>query len=116
MIRNDFLLQGLDKSCCKGVEVGPWYSPVAPKREGWQSIVIDFKDGSSLINAALGHTDEAIRNLAHQVEDVDIVWKGEQLNILLSDHGVRELVVGLLLKPSIVQSLLNPLKRLGNIT
>jgi hypothetical protein len=91
MIRNDFLLQGLDKSCCKGVEVGPWYSPVAPKREGWQSIVIDFKDGSSLINAALGHTDEAIRNLAHQVEDVDIVWKGEQLNILLSDHGVREL-------------------------
>ena len=76
MIRSDFLLQGLDKSSCKGVEVGPWYNPVAPKREGWQSTVIDFKDGSSLINAALGHTDEAIRNLAHQVEDVDIVWKG----------------------------------------
>jgi len=91
MIRSDFLLQGLDKSSCKGVEIGPWYNPVAPKREGWQSTVIDFKDGFSLINAALGHSDESIRNLAHQVEDVDIVWKGERLNILLSNHGVHEL-------------------------
>lgn len=82
MMRFDELLRNLDKSTMVGVEIGPFYSPVAPKAHGWKTTVIDFQDGEALRAAARNHKVEAIRKRADQIEDVDIVWSGEPLDTL----------------------------------
>jgi SAM-dependent methyltransferase len=78
----DELLKNLDKKTMSGLEIGPFYSPVAPKAYGWKTTVIDFQDGEALRADARRHSVEAIRMRAKQIEDVDIVWRGEPLDEL----------------------------------
>lgn len=80
-LRNDFLLHGISKDKV-GVEIGPFYSPIASKRQGYNVIVVDFADAVYLRNLARTHSSETIRNLVHLIEDVDAVWKGEPLDQL----------------------------------
>lgn len=82
MIRFDELRRNLDKKTMTGVEIGPFYSPIAPKAEGWRTTVIDFKDGESLRADARNHPASSIRSQEQYVEDVDIVWHGEPLDQL----------------------------------
>lgn len=86
LTREDHLRANLIKSKHVGVEIGPFFSPIAPKNDGWNTIVVDFANGEYLRNLAENHDSEVIRDMAHQVEDVDIVWKGEPL-----DKSVRNL-------------------------
>lgn len=79
--RNDLMLAGLCKSM-KGIEIGPFYSPLVPKSEGWETTVVDFTDGAALRELARTHNSEAIRARASAIEDVDIVWRGEPLSEL----------------------------------
>ncbi|TRC79841.1 class I SAM-dependent methyltransferase [Mesorhizobium sp. WSM4307] len=82
MNRFDQLRSNLDKGSMVGIEIGPFYSPVAPKRHGWKTTVIDFQDGAALRASAGGHPVDAIRKRVGQIEDVDIVWRGEPLDNL----------------------------------
>ena len=80
MNRFDELTRNLDKNTMVGIEIGPYYSPIAPKAYGWKTAVIDFRDGAALRAEARNHTVEAIRKREQQIEDVDIVWNGEPLD------------------------------------
>jgi len=77
--RQDMLLRGLDRESMVGLEIGPWYSPIAPKAQGWRTFVVDFTTGEELREKARTHVAEAIRAAAHLVEDVDVVSTGQNL-------------------------------------
>lgn len=80
MNRFDELTRNLDKNTMVGIEIGPYYSPIAPKAYGWKTTVIDFRDGAALRAEARSHTVEAIRMREKHIEDVDIVWNGDPLD------------------------------------
>lgn len=81
MDRNAALLAGLDKATMVGVEVGPFYAPLVPKADGWKTVVVDYSDGDTLRAVARNHGAEAIRERACHIEDVDLVWEGQPLDV-----------------------------------
>ena len=64
MDRTSVLLQGIDKATACGVEIGPFYSPIAAKKNGWNTIVVDFKNTQELLLAANEHPSEDLRAMA----------------------------------------------------
>ena len=40
--RLQFLLDGLQKEQFKGIEIGAYYNPLAPKDKNWHTLVIDY--------------------------------------------------------------------------
>ena len=44
MARNETLLRGLEPGVSKILEVGPSFSPVAPKRDGWLTTIVDHTE------------------------------------------------------------------------
>ncbi|WP_301004059.1 methyltransferase domain-containing protein [Mesorhizobium sp.] len=63
-----------------GVEIGPFFNPIAPKAEGWKTTVIDYQDGEGLRRTARNHPERTIRSKVNTIEDVDIVWDGRPLD------------------------------------
>ena len=80
MDRRTIILQGIDKAGSRGVEIGPFFSPMAPKNEGWNTVVIDFTDGEELRRIASQHPSEAMQKMAVNIEDVDVVWQGQPID------------------------------------
>lgn len=80
MNRLDQLRRNLDKDTMVGVEIGPFFNPVAPKADGWNTTVIDYQDGETLRKIARKHSDRGIRSKVNVIEDVDIVWHGQPLD------------------------------------
>lgn len=80
MDRRTILLEGLDRRRARGVEIGPFYSPMAPKKDGWKTVVVDFTDGAGLRRIASEHASEVIRRMAGNIEDVDVVWQGQPID------------------------------------
>ena len=74
MKRSDKVLSKLVRSG-RGMEIGPSYNPIAPKRDGFSVDVIDHMSRQSLLEKyrALGVPDERLA----LIEDVDYVWQGE---------------------------------------
>lgn len=66
----------------KGVEIGPFYAPLAPKAEGWDVVVVDYANTERLRDIAHNHDAESIRNAADRIEEVDVVWQGENLDAI----------------------------------
>jgi len=60
----------------RGAEWGPFYSPTAPKADGWKTIVIDYTSGDELRRIARTHSEPSIRSCENRIEDVDIIWSG----------------------------------------
>jgi len=60
-----------------GIEIGPSYNPIAPKRNGYKVHIIDHMDRAQLIEK---YKNEGVQ-LAN-IEDVDFVWKGESYSEL----------------------------------
>lgn len=79
MDRTTFLTFGLDRDTF-GVEIGPFFNPIAPKAKGWQTTVIDYTDQNGLLDVARNHTAQVIRDMASNIEFVDVVWKGEPID------------------------------------
>jgi len=80
MDRRTLILRGIDKAGSRGVEIGPFFSPMAPKKDGWNTVVIDFTDGEELRRIAAKHPSEAIQKMAVNIEDVDVVWQGQPID------------------------------------
>ena len=71
MDRKVAIRQGIEKSY-KGVEVAPWFSPIAPKRQGYNCLVLDVFDTPTLVakaNAEPSIPDESVPD----IESVDFV-------------------------------------------
>lgn len=79
--RDRLLMLDLDKATMIGVEIGPFYSPMAPKSEGWRTTVVDFTDTAALRATAATHTAALVRASQGRVEEVDVVWRGDPLDV-----------------------------------
>ena len=82
--RNARLLGGLSKDDAL-IEIGPSFAPVAPKRDGWRTVVVDHASRDELVAKYTGHphVDPA------QIEEVDRIWTGGPLDALFpaAEHG-----------------------------
>jgi hypothetical protein len=79
MDRNQFLLQGINRETAYGIEIGPFYNPIAPKAKGWNTTIVDFTDTESLLRIAQTHSAPIVREMAGNIEPVDIVWRNVDL-------------------------------------
>lgn len=73
----------------KGIEIGPWCNPVTPRRLGYDCLVLDVFDRSTLISRASEYpffNDEAIRN----IEDVDLLGSSAEIESLVAERGRNE--------------------------
>lgn len=61
----------------RGIEIGPWINPIAPKREGFDCLTLDVFDTATLRSRAAG--DPNIAALAHQIEEVDLVGSSTEI-------------------------------------
>ena len=71
MDRAQRLLRSLPRDA-RIVEVGPSFSPLAPKRDGWNTFVIDHASRDELL---IKYADQNAAN----IEAVDYVWRGGSL-------------------------------------
>ncbi|MCJ2071658.1 class I SAM-dependent methyltransferase [Methylobacterium sp. J-030] len=71
MTRQKILLDGLNTTD-RIVEIGPSFNPLAPKRDGWNTFVIDHGSRDELIEK---YHDQTV----DRIEDVDLVWTGGSL-------------------------------------
>lgn len=61
-----------------GLEIGPSYNPIAPKKEGFNVHILDHASAEELRAKYMGHGV----NVAN-IEEVDFVWSGEPLSELI---------------------------------
>ena len=71
--RSDRLLAGLDRSM-RLIEIGPSHAPLAAKRDGWRTTVVDHAPRQALAEKYAGHSVDIGR-----IEDVDVIWSGGDL-------------------------------------
>ena len=74
MDRASILLRDLSKEA-RLVEVGPSFSPLAPKRDGWNAFTIDHASREALMEKYAGHPGVD----PSRIEEVDFVWQGGSL-------------------------------------
>jgi SAM-dependent methyltransferase len=74
MDRTQRLLRSLTKEA-RLVEVGPSFSPLAPKRDGWNTFVIDHASRDDLVAKYSAHHGVD----TSRIEAVDFVWQGGSL-------------------------------------
>jgi SAM-dependent methyltransferase len=56
-----------------GIEIAPYHSPIAPKKDGWNSLSLDVFDTERLKKNASLDPDPHVIASAHRIEEVDIV-------------------------------------------
>ncbi|MCJ2101249.1 methyltransferase domain-containing protein [Methylobacterium sp. E-046] len=74
MNRTQRLLRSLPRDA-RLVEVGPSFAPLAPKREGWNTFVIDHASRDDLVAKYTAHHGVDTT----RIEEVDFVWQGGSL-------------------------------------
>jgi SAM-dependent methyltransferase len=80
MTRAELLLSGISKTS-RVIEIGPSYSPLAPKREGWDAFIVDHASREELVLKYREHGKDIDR-----IELVDYVWSGGSLADKLPEH------------------------------
>ena len=90
MTREDQIRQAFDKSM-RLIEIGASYNPLLPKRDGWQTVVVDHTDQDTLIDK---YNSEANRLAVtpwdfSAIEHVDVIWRGGPLHeaFPVDQHG-----------------------------
>lgn len=91
MDRKQFLTSNISKSQMKGLEIGPFYNPIAPRREGWSTIIVDYTSGAELRSIAASHSSPYIRTHVAEIEDVDIIWDGRPLDEICRLQSIVDL-------------------------
>jgi SAM-dependent methyltransferase len=75
MSRNEIILAGIDRGM-RIIEIGPSFSPIAPKADGWNTCVVDYASTEELVEKFRGHPGTDIS----RIETVDVVWNGAALD------------------------------------
>jgi SAM-dependent methyltransferase len=83
--REDVLLARLRRDSALLLEIGPSTSPIAAKRDGWNTKVVDHADRNGLIEKYAGHANVDVS----RIEDVDYVWTGGPISDVVPSelHG-----------------------------
>lgn len=85
--RNSKFLQGISKEQ-KGLEIGPSYSPIAPKRKGYCVETVDYLSADDLKE----HYKNDGVNL-EAIEPVDYIWKGGSYYQLIQKEGYYDYII-----------------------
>jgi hypothetical protein len=99
--------KNIDKSK-KGIEIGPFHSPIAPKSEGFQTTILDFQSKDELIKKVkeINTIDPSALNL---IEDVDVVGSASEIYEL-----IQKLKIGgdfnFIISPHNFEHIPNPVK------
>ncbi|MCS0493765.1 methyltransferase domain-containing protein [Ancylobacter sp. MQZ15Z-1] len=85
MTREEIILRRLDKSS-KVIEIGPSFAPLAPKRDGWNTFIVDHDSREAL--KAKYVNDPYVADV-ERIEEVDHIWRGGSIAdaIPVADHG-----------------------------
>ena len=67
------LISGITRND-KGLEIGPFFNPIAPKRDGWKTTVVDILPRRGLMKTIDTKTKLNHPTIGNYIEDVDIVW------------------------------------------
>lgn len=79
------ILEGITKDM-RGIEIAPWFAPLAPKREGFNCLVLDVFDKEELLKR--GALDPSIPNEKIPLtEDVDFVGSATEIATLIPSAG-----------------------------
>jgi SAM-dependent methyltransferase len=101
--RYKLLLRNISKTD-KGLEIGPYYHPIAPKEDGWQTTTVDILSKEDLIKSL--SPEVLSHGLSKNIEDVDILWDwknesleeavknkvGGNLDYIISSHSIEHIV------------------------
>jgi predicted SAM-dependent methyltransferase len=93
----------IDEFRSKGIEIGPFYNPVVPKSEGWNTTTVDILSKEELLDPIDRKIRETYRK---RTEDVDIIWDwknksldeevinkiGGNLDYVISSHSIEHVV------------------------
>ena len=103
MDRRQQILEGL-RLTEPGLEIGPSYSPLAPKREGYLVSVMDHLDQASLIEKYTGHNVDI-----SAIEPVDYVWSGQSYGVLVNGAKFEWLLASHVIEhsPDLIAFILN---------
>ena len=82
--RSEILLEPVRRGA-RVIEIGPSFSPIAPKSEGWNAYSIDHLDKAGLVKKYTGHPGVDVT----RIEAVDYVWQGGPLSdaVPSASHG-----------------------------
>jgi SAM-dependent methyltransferase len=82
--RNERLLQPLRRHM-RILELGASHAPLTPKRDGWNTVVVDHASRAELVAKYEGHAGVD----TGRIEDVDVVWTSGRLHDALppNEHG-----------------------------
>lgn len=74
-------------TACTGIEIGPWFNPICPKREGYATLVLDVFDQAELL--ARARQDPGIDDaMIDRIEPVDIVGSVAEMDELVKSHNI----------------------------
>ncbi|HEV2740824.1 MAG TPA: glycosyltransferase, partial [Candidatus Elarobacter sp.] len=84
------LLEGVDRAA-RILEVGPSYSPIAPKADGWMTTIVDHTTRTNLVEKYRHERDVWV----DRIEDVDFVWSDGSIAdaVPAALHGTFDVVV-----------------------
>ena len=72
-----------------GLEIGPSYGPMAPKKKGFNCEILDYVDTNALIEGYKGHPGVDISN----IEEVDYVCTGERYPDLIGKKDYYDYII-----------------------
>lgn len=85
--RKRFILKYASKDRL-GLEIAPYHSPIAPKRDGWNCLSLDFFDTDKLRQNASLDPDPHVSKNIDNIEKVDIVASATELEEQLFKIGL----------------------------
>lgn len=85
MDRRDAILKYATKEQ-RGIEIGPWFNPIAPKREGYRCLTLDVFDSKTLRKRAADDPNISATSAA-MIEDVDLVGSSTRIGELVRARG-----------------------------
>jgi SAM-dependent methyltransferase len=85
--RKQFILKYASKDEL-GLEIAPYHNPIAPKRDGWNCLSLDFFDEDKLRQNASLDGDPNVRKNVDNIEKVDIVASATDLEEELFKIGL----------------------------
>lgn len=76
----------------KGLEIGPSFNPVAPKRAGFDIEIIDHLDQEGLIEKYKNDPNTP-KNISNIIEKVDYIWDGRSYTELTGKIGYYDYII-----------------------
>jgi SAM-dependent methyltransferase len=87
MERREVVLKHVRKDML-GIEVAPYFAPLAPKRDGWNCMVVDVFPTEELQLRASRDPDPVVSKNVDRIESVDIVSSATELDVEIGRLGM----------------------------